>query len=62
MESMESMLAEASASFLFHRHHGFHMEWGHIHSGFHGINPNSMEILLEFQGNMVVKKNTNIKD
>jgi len=43
---MEWMLAEAPANFLFHRHHGFHvewslndqfhMEWGHIHLGFHG--------------------------
>jgi hypothetical protein len=42
--------------------HGIVMEWGHIHSGFHGINPNSMEIPLEFRGNMIVKKNTNFKD
>ena len=28
MESMEWMLAETPANFLFHGHHGFHMEWG----------------------------------
>jgi len=44
MESMESMLAEASANLLFHGHHGFHMEWGHIHLGFHGqVHMDSME-------------------
>jgi len=26
MESMESLLAEASANLLFHGHHGFHVE------------------------------------
>ena len=28
MESMEWMLAETPANFLFHGHHGFQMEWG----------------------------------
>ena len=28
MESMEWMLAESPANFLFHGHHGFHVEWG----------------------------------
>ena len=36
MESMEGMLAETPANFLFYGHHGFHMECRHIHLGFHG--------------------------
>ena len=38
------MLAEAQAIFLFHKHHGFHMEW--LWNG-HGM-INSMEIPFEF--------------
>jgi hypothetical protein len=54
VESMESMLAEASTNLLFHGmvnsiwiphgFHRFHMEFGHIHLEFHGqVHMDSME-------------------